>query len=322
MTSQCATFDFRYNFNSLTSANALIPFLTKWCKKWCFQYEEGETGYQHWQGRLSLVKKKQKHMLMELFRSENLEPPNYLEPTVSSEHQKGSMFYALKEDTRKAGPWTDANWRDMEDIDGAEVDFDYLLKQKDVFRPYTLNSIRFENLYPYQQKIVLSGLKENRDPRKIDLIVDTIGNKGKSTIATYLRITKQAIDMPACNDFDRLIFTLCDMLESRHEHDPKIILFDLPRALTKNKLNGFFCAFEQIKKGYLYDTRNKFTEWEIHPPRIWIFCNEMIDLSSLSQDRWNLWIIDDNKDLFSLTNTNVPIEGNLDDLDIIVENKA
>jgi hypothetical protein len=306
----CAVWEIRINLD-LYDAMKLNKLLLKFCKKWAFQGEMGDSGYKHWQGRISLIKKKFKNELIKTFELYESPIPNYLQPTTNEEHRKGAGFYVLKDETRikSMGPYTDANWRDIL-MDDDEVDYDELLSCPEVFRPYTLDHIRFNNLYPYQKLIAYSGLKKHREPRKIDLVIDdgrgkigingeilTGGGEGKSTIATYLRIGGHAIDMPACNDFDRLIFTLCDILKDRRNHDPKIILFDLPRAMTKNKLYGFVSAFEQIKKGYLYDTRNKFNDWEIHPPRIWVFCNEMIDLSLLSQDRWNLWFIDDNKEL-------------------------
>lgn len=317
-----AVWDFRANKDHFTKRN-MIKFLTKYCKKWCFQLEQTLNGYTHWQGRLSLTKKNNKKFIVEMMAKFDITEPNYMEPTAEEKHRKGSMFYVMKEESRIEGPFTDANWQN--DINDNDIDFDSKFNDPNVFVPYTLDNIRYDNLFPFQKYICQSSLKCNRDPRKIDLIIDDGygrlnskgGNIGKSTVASYLRIGGHAIDMPACNDFDRLVFTLCDILQGRHNHDPKIILFDLPRALTKNKLHGFICAFEQIKKGYLYDTRNKYSDWEIHPPRIWVFCNEMIDLSLLSSDRWNLWFVDDNKELFALTN--LDSSNNLNSLDEIVE---
>jgi len=234
-----AAWDFRANQDYFTQKN-LISFLTTHCKKWCFQLEKTNDGYIHWQGRLSLTKKNNKIFIVETMKQFNIKEPNYMEPTAEEKHRKGSMFYVMKEASKIEGPFTDANWQD--NINDDDIDFDAKYNDPTTFIPYTLENIRYENLYPFQKYIAQSSLKCNRNPRIIDLVIDDGkysskldykgGNNGKSTIASYLRIGGHAIDMPACNDFDRLVFTLCDMLEARSNHDPKIILFDLPRALV------------------------------------------------------------------------------------------
>lgn len=299
----CITWDFRSNEKYHTK-NEIINFLTKNCKMWCFQLEKGETSdYIHWQGRFKLIKKLNKIALLKLFEKNNFKEPNYCEPTTNTEHINKSMFYVLKEQTRIKGPFTDINYLNEEnnEDESDEIYFNKFLDDPNIFIPYTLKNINWNTLYPFQKKILQSSKIINRNSRIINLIIDKIGNRGKSTISTYIRIGKFGLEMPSINDYDKIISSCCDMLISKNLRDPKLILFDLPRAMTKNKLHGFMCAFEQIKKGYVYDHRNKWQEWDFHPPQIWVFCNEELDLSLLSNDRWKLWKINNNNDLEEYT---------------------
>jgi hypothetical protein len=104
---QLCVWDFRYNAETFNSVEELKNMLKGIAKKYVFQLEEGDSGYKHYQGRLSLIKKRrynEKHLLLKLFKET---PPNYLEPTVLTEATKGEAFYMTKEDTRIDGPWRD-----------------------------------------------------------------------------------------------------------------------------------------------------------------------------------------------------------------------
>ena len=103
--------------------------------------------------------------------------------------------------------------------------------------------------------------------------------------------------MPPINDAKELIQVACDICKSKEIRDPSPIFIDLPRAMRKSELGGVFTAIEQIKKGKLYDTRYRYTEWWIDSPAIWVFTNVLPDLNSLSLDRWVIWHINDSKEL-------------------------
>lgn len=78
----------------------LIGFLKKLAKKWTFQLESGSTtGYEHYQGRMSLWKVKRGSELKKLMDGMGMPVPNYCQPTTTEEHKK-EAFYAVKEDTR------------------------------------------------------------------------------------------------------------------------------------------------------------------------------------------------------------------------------
>lgn len=267
--SACAVWDFRANEDIYTE-NFLITFLKANCKKWTFQLEQSDGNYRHWQGRFSLIKKRTKHILLNLFKEKK---PNYLQPT-SKENWKEDFFYAMKEDTRVKGPFSDKIM--------SEESNTYLPRQ---YRNLTLR--------PWQKTIKDSA--EVFENRIINLIYDPIGNNGKSTIAAICEILHGGIDMPPLNDYKELIQLTCNICMDTNNRSPKIIFFDMPRAIRKDQLYGLYSAIEQIKKGKLYDCRYHYKAYWIDSPQIWVFTNTLPDLSMLSIDRWKIWQIKENE---------------------------
>ena len=278
--SPCAVYDFRYNYDSVTK-DSLITWLNQNCKTWCFQGEEGDSGYKHWQGRLSLIKKRMKHQLLSLFK--DIAAPNFLEPTVSKEYQR-TAFYCLKADTRIEGPYKDSNHSSDE-----------------VFIPQIYQNIQ---LYEWQQQVIDS--KKKRNKRQINLIYDPYGNNGKSTLSAIAELYHGGIDLPPLNDFKELVALLCNICMDTNNRDPGLIFIDMPRAMKKDLLFGMYSAIEQIKKCKLYDQRHHYKSWWIECPEIWVFSNILPDMNYLSADRWNIVQISPDKKLIPWEPPTVP----------------
>jgi len=147
----------------------VIEFCKKDCKKWCFQEEKGESGYEHFQGRVSLKVKARKG-------------PNWgFGEHWGISHCSDDEFYVSKEDTRVAGPWCD---RDA-----------YIPKQ-----------VRGIVLRPWQSAILDNRLVW--DTRTINCVVCPTGNIGKSTLVTYAGAHKLARRIPMMDsykDFMRMV---------------------------------------------------------------------------------------------------------------------
>lgn len=280
---QCAVWDFRANEDNFTQSD-LQSWLKSNCKKWTFQKEKGDSGYVHWQGRFSLIKKRIKSVILKM-----QDGFNYLEPT-SKDNWLTEYFYAMKEDTRIEGPWRDS---DNQPSGGAA---EYIPIQ---YRDLTLR--------PWQQKVLETATVFNS--REINLIYDPCGNKGKSTVAAIAELQHNGLDMPPLNDFKELVALLCDICMDRNLRTVSPIFFDLPRAIDKTRLHGLYSAIEQVKKGKLYDCRYHYKSWWIDSPVIWVFSNIQPDTNLLSSDRWKIWTIEDN--------VLVPYEEPLNPLDTI-----
>ncbi len=256
--SACAVYDVRWSAAGI-SPHDLMSTLKPIAKKFTFQLEKGDGGYLHYQGRISLFKKRFKMDALKLFE-ENA--PQYLQPTNGNDYKKDSDFYCMKKDTRV----------------GDEVYTD-----KDVPPRITRQVKEIKTLYPFQQYIVDNA--KVWDKRTINIVCCHEGNKGKTTLVQYCRAHKIGRPLPPVNDSKDLLRIVCCVPESR------MYLFDMPRAMKKEKLSQFFTAVESIKDGYAYDDRYEFKEKIFDCPNIWIFTNTLPQLEFLSQDRWKIWSI-------------------------------
>lgn len=263
MKGQVAVWEFRMNKDNINEDLIKEQFKSI-AKRYVFQLEKTDKGYEHYQGRLSLIKKTTKASLMKLFTL--IPVPNYLEPTILAESTKDA-FYCQKAQTRIAGPWKDND------------PVIYLPKQ-----------YRNKELRPYQKIILDDGYHNDRT---INFIYDPAGNKGKTTICMIASITKGYIYLPYINDYEDLMGAmLCKCYEVTR--NPTAVLLDMPRAVEKKKINQIYAGLETIKCGYLFDKRYHFKEWYIDSPNIWVFSNRPPNRDALSEDRWKLWRI--NKD--------------------------
>lgn len=270
MVAQCYCYDFRCNAIDSDgvdiSHQTIISRLKGIAKKYVFQLEEGESGYIHYQGRMSLAKKKRKPELLVLFGGD---APNYLEPTCNKEYTTGDMFYQTKVDTRVAGT---EPWRDDDVV---------------TYIPKQIRQIK--ELRPFQ-KTIIERLGE-WDTRAINVVYDTSGCIGKSTLVGWCRAHRLARCLPTVTDCKDMMRMVCDM----PTHTSYII--DMPRCMNKERLGGFYSAVEMLKDGYAYDDRYSFKEKVFDCPNIWIFTNDLPDNSYASRDRWKLWCISEDYSL-------------------------
>jgi len=303
MTSQMTGYDMRISHIMKKTGQKLEPeplfnILSKLCKKFVFQLEEGKQikeyegndkgnghGYLHYQIRLQLIKKTIKTTLLtqfhELFEKNELgifsEWGYYLSPTVKGIHTTSNFNYVLKYDTRIGETYTEKSFTPEE------------LKEP-LFIPFHLTGL-IDKLKPFQKVIRESAKPENRNARTIDCIIDTVGNIGKSTICDLMEIHDNAIIIPTLSEHEKIIASLCNICKDTNNRDPKVVFMDLPRAINKNKIlmSNLYTALEIIKAGRLEDPRNHHTKFRIHPPRVWAFSNTIPDLRLLSIDRWRFW---------------------------------
>jgi len=273
--SLCAVWEFRLSEKvdeEYINFYDVIKQLRKIAKKWGFQLEEGEkNGYRHYQGRMSLIKKAVKNSVLKLFK--DIPAPNYLEPTVSSEHKK-EAFYCFKEQTRIKGPWKD------DDPEPAYIPIQYR---------------HITEYYPFQQDIF-----DNKyyNYRNVNYIYDIDGCIGKSSIACLATTQNNGLYIPPMLDTHKLIEYVHSLLEKMPDgKTPKMFIIDLPKCMDKREMAGLYSAIEQWKTGFIYDTRYKGRQRWIDSPNIWVFSNTPPDKSCLSSDRWMIWVVNKEKRL-------------------------
>lgn len=253
----CVVYDFRYTAADLDYLD-IKRYLTGVAKKYTFQLEEGDSGYIHYQGRLSLFKKRRKMEALKLFGAN---APQYFEPTTNKEFLTGDCFYQLKEDTKLEGAWTD--------------------KDVVIYIPRQIREIT--RLRPFQHTIINKLLLW--DTRSINYVFDPEGNNGKSILMGWIRAHQLGRVLPPMNDCKDMMRMVCDMPTASS------YIIDMPRCMNKDKLYGFYSAIEMIKDGYAYDDRYSFKEKIFDSPNVWIFGNTLPDLNLLSHDRWKVFTI-------------------------------
>lgn len=255
MSGPVCTFDVQASCQHYTYEQ-LVTLFVDHCKKWCFQKERGEkTGYEHFQGRVSLKVKARVTTARKLFPRCNV--------TVTSSCNRDNNFYVTKDDTRIDGPWSDETCNIASHI------------------PRQIRDI--PALHPWQQAICDS--RHVFDTRTIDVIVDKVGCIGKSTISLWIDVYGLGCCLPYMTCHKDLMRAVCDMPKA------SLYLVDVPRAVRDEQLEGFFSALEDIKNGKVYDDRYRFRKSFFDSPRIWVFTNREPPLSLLSRDRWRFWSV-------------------------------
>ena len=255
-------FDFTEKYGR--TKEELILWMKKFTKKWGFQREIGEqTGYDHYQGRISLETKLRLGELIIQY------PICGKWSLTSKENSSGDAFYnyVTKEDTRVEGPWKS--------------------KDKALYIPRQIKEIK--ELLPWQNSVVEKI--QIWDTRHIDIIVDKEGCTGKSTLVGWACCNGLARKIPPLNNFKEMMCLTMSMPESR------AYFVDMPRALDKNKVEEFYSAIESIKDGHLWDNRYTYKEKWIDSPNIWVFTNVPVNKKLLSKDRWRVWNITESSKL-------------------------
>lgn len=234
----------------------LKTFLVEHCKAWAFQKEKGEeTGYEHYQARVSVKTKKRLSTMITLV-NKDLEGSHV---SATCTQNMGNEFYVLKAETRVEGPWSD----------------------RDKVIPRHLRDT--PAWYPWQKHIVDNI--DRYEERTIHVIVDLHGNQGKSLMSSWLAVRGLAGKIPIMNDMKDVMRMVMNM--------PKkgCYFIDIPRAIDQKAMHNFYAALEELKNGHAFDDRYHFQEDWFDPPQIWVFTNSVPQQNWLSKDRWRLHTI-------------------------------
>lgn len=279
MSNPIYTFDFTLSYEKCQSAIMIIQDFKNRVKKYGFQLEQGEgdNDYKHFQGRISLIKKKRLHDVIKLFQDTCLAGAHF---SVASTNSTKEDFYSYCEkiDTRIGKPYKDS----------------------DPDPPYVPRQCRDIKLYEWQQYIIDDIDVWNT--RNINVVFNPTGNIGKSTLIQYVRAYELGCALPLVNDYKDIMRMVCNLPTS------KLYLIDMPKAIKKDKLHQFYSGIETIKDGFCYDDRYAYKQKCFDCPNIWVFTNTLPDFDLLSKDRWNVWTVEKNKkSLQNINHVHTPI---------------
>jgi len=244
--------------------NALRGF----CKSYVFQLEKSESGFEHYQGRISLIKK-DRGTIATAIAAKIGEHIRFSMLATVTDNKTKEAFYQMKEQTRVAGPWSDKDYE-------API---VVPRQWQVLQ----DPLKWR---PWQRKV--REIAETWDPRSIHYVYDSRGNIGKSTVVGWLHCHRIVQRVPPITSSEELMQALMGMPVRG------CYIIDMPRAMDKRKLFGFYSGVEELKNGYMYDKRYHWRERIIDAPQIIIFSNRLPPKRLLSADRWQVWhVLDD-----------------------------
>lgn len=219
----------------------------------------------------------------------NLDPEQYIKEVDNHEVRKSKgAFQELVEDIKEGVQYKQLRSKHAALFVkyGRHIE-EYLKKEKYLKDEEEVNKY-YDNLYDkivwkeWQQK-VLDIIEDNKvDNRTINWIYDKQGNNGKSTIANYLEIYKNAYIITGGKQAD--IY--------RHYDNNRIVIYDLPRDYTEGN-DSIYSTMECFKNGYILDTKYEGQKKRFIPPHIFVFSNSMPNIDKLSKDRWNIINLDD-----------------------------
>lgn len=243
----------------------LITIFKKHCKKYAFQLERApQTGKLHYQCRISFKVKQRLKTGWDLI---GLGSQCLLFPTSSE--NRDNNFYVTKDETRVEGPWMDTD-------------------PEPEYVPRQVRKIN-DTLLGWQERIV--NLINGEEDRKIRLIYCPKGNNGKTILTQWMRCKGLARNIPPCNDYkDIMRIVMCVPIQ-------KCYIIDMPRALKKGELSGFFSGIESLKDGYVFDDRYHFKDKLFDAPQVVVFTNSIPDPTLLSDDKWDYYTLI-NKELY------------------------
>lgn len=224
--------------------------------KYIFQEEEGEEGTPHLQGYINFDRKVRPKNVFKWERAQRI----HWEVARSPKH---AINYCRKEQGRTGSVYTN-------------IEF-----------PEEIQVIADTALQPWQNAVI-DICDGDRDPRKIYWFYDYAGNTGKTQLAKYLVVKKNALVLSGKGS--DMKYGVIKYIEKNNGIAPKIIIFDIPRC-CKDFIS--YQGIEEVKNGLFFSSKYESDMCIYNPPHVICFANDMPALDKLSKDRWALYDIAD-----------------------------
>lgn len=241
---------------------AVIELFLALRAKYVFQLETGDSGTEHFQGVFSLPYKKGFQRIVSL--STQALPGAHFEACKDIE---ASVAYCQKGEGRVAGPWA-----------GGGDGFALHRAPTDSYQ---------EEKATQWQKDLLSLLRQPPHPRHIHWYYESIGGVGKSCMARH--IVGFAHAGRAIIVSGRAADIRYRFLQHSIEHGaPTVVVVDIPRV-AQGHLS--VAAVESLKNGIISSGKYEGGQLVFDPPHVIVFSNDPPPWSSMSLDRWQCKLI-------------------------------
>lgn len=259
--------------------------------KW--QLEKGESGTEHIQGFVQLVKQSRLSALTKWLPRAHFEPKKFGQ-------DEDMASYCCKEETRIDGPWERGSFHTQpgkrteldafkDAIDSGKPYEDIVLDHLEVVAKYPAlyRTVKWAASQKTRKRVTLdsgkyswqaqldSELQLPPDDRKIVWIYDEVGGVGKTKFASYLQDSYEASYLRGGKRAD-----VAQSLDS-----PRIVVFDFARDGMDNV--DYVCI-EQVKDGRVFSPKYESRMLTFDPPHVVVFSNKPPPQAKLSEDRWDL----------------------------------
>lgn len=291
MKAKCSGYDMTMPCSKYPDVASVKDFLrnTMEAKNFIFQKEKGaQTGYLHWQVRLRLRQSTRVKTVINKARYNSCRASVTTNRETEIYDSRDFQYVLKKDETFVEGPFTDRNDDSVEETVKAAKDEEHkpdLTTQLEEFLPHTL--------YPWQQQVMEMCLSQ--DFRSIKVIFDPVGHNGKSIFSEYLEWKGYAYEIPPMISMEDIMQCVMSV------PGKKCYLVDMPRAMKKDKLAGFYAGLEALKNGVAYDKRHHFRKVRFNRPQIIVFTNRLPDVTLMSRDRWEIFEMQPNKTLVPMS---------------------
>lgn len=258
-TGQKSHFDLTISAEKYENYKDLWKILDQICKKFWFQKEKGEKGFEHWQCRIILQTKVTSSGLIT-----GIIPLVGGHWSLTSEENMNNARYVTKNESRIEGPYSH------------ETRFEEIVQTQDI-----KNFIE-RGLLPWHEYAL--EYAKSYDERNILAILNEEGNCVKTRFLKYLCYIGIAAYIPIL-DSSQQIMQFMYGLEVK-----KCYVFNIPRAMKQDgrALAKIFAALENAKDGIISESRYYARQKFIECPQIIVVLNHLPELDMLSPDRWKI----------------------------------
>jgi len=142
-----------------------------------------------------------------------------------------------------------------------------------------------KELYPWQ-KFVLDLIKQEPDDRSIYWFWEPVGKIGKSSLVRHTMIHNDDVIVVSGKAADAM-HGVTEMV--RRGRPPRVVFMDIVRT-RENYVS--YAAIEDIKNACFFNTKYETGAVLYNYPHVIIFANWEPDMSALSEDRWQIYRID------------------------------
>lgn len=133
----------------------------------------------------------------------------------------------------------------------------------------------------WQSQVTEYVVNSDVDPRCILWVYDTVGDTGKSFLASYLCATHNAI-----------VFTPAKKADIAYAYNGEgIVVFDCARTACEGAMDNVYSLAEEMKNGRIFSAKYTSINKVFDTPHVIVFSNSLPDFTKWSIDRYDVYDI-------------------------------